>query len=237
MKDLQTILFAALLFLTAILSISAQNDEKIKRFEIGGHFTLLNLENYDPAEVFYKREGITIVFRSSPLIETQAEPGFGARFTYNITNNIAIEAEGNYLPRFSDASNPDNRFERGGGKFQFQVGAKIGKRFGSERKKIGVFGKIRPGFVRFANFPTIVSIDESFPIPVVTQNVGEPRNFFSTDIGGVIEYYPTRRTMIRFDVGDTIIRYGKPSEAGIREINPTFARHNLQISAGFGFRF
>jgi len=45
--------------------------------------------------------------------------------------------------------------------------------------------------------------------------------------------------MARFDLGDTIIRYG---EVRFPVIGPSFTvpgvtRHNLQISSGIGFRF
>ncbi len=59
-------------------------------------------------------------------------------------------------------------------------------------------------------------------------------NFFTVDVGGVFEYYPSRRTVFRVDVGDTIIRYSAQEP---KDINPNITRHNLQTSVGFGFRF
>jgi hypothetical protein len=50
------------------------------------------------------------------------------------------------------------------------------------------------------------------------------------DMGGVVEFYPSRSTTVRFDLGDTIIRFRDPGYA-------TQTTHNLQFSAGFGFRF
>jgi len=47
---------------------------------------------------------------------------------------------------------------------------------------------------------------------------------FSLDVGGVIEFYPSKLVTVRFDVGDTII-------------NRSFVTHNLQLCAGIGFRF
>jgi len=32
--------------------------------------------------------------------------------------------------------------------------------------------------------------------------------YFSMDVGGVVEFYPSRRIVTRPDIGDTIIRYG-----------------------------
>jgi hypothetical protein len=50
------------------------------------------------------------------------------------------------------------------------------------------------------------------------------------DAGGVVEFYPSRSTTVRFDLSDTIIRF---RDRGY----PTETTHNLQFSAGFGFRF
>jgi len=59
------------------------------------------------------------------------------------------------------------------------------------------------------------------------------------DVGGVVEYYPSRRTILRLDLGDTVVRYaGIPvfdSNRGL--INVTEYQHNFQAGAGFGFRF
>jgi len=61
-------------------------------------------------------------------------------------------------------------------------------------------------------------------------------------VGGVFEFYPTSRILTRFDVGDTMIRYpSRDTPQGF--INtpplnlPAELRHNLQVTAGIGFRF
>ncbi len=223
-----------LLFVFLGLTLSAaQTREELKRFEIGGHFTYLNLEDFNTQDEFFRQQG----FRIAVPQKAQSEPGFGARFTYNLTENIGLEAEGNWFLRFTDTSIPVNRFERGGGKRQLLFGTKIGRRFQFGSKKIGFFGKARPGITRFANFATITEVIPGPPFDVPIANVGRGRNFFTVDLGGVVEFYPSKRTILRFDIGDTIIRYGKPGDPDIRNLNPTFTRHNLQFSAGFGFRF
>jgi hypothetical protein len=62
------------------------------------------------------------------------------------------------------------------------------------------------------------------------------------DVGGVLEFYPTKRILTRFDVGDTMIRY--PSRDNPSSFTtsppprlPSELRHNLQVTAGIGFRF
>ena len=68
------------------------------------------------------------------------EPGVGGRFTFNLTESIAFEGEGNYFTREQFS------FPEGGQMFQGPFGGKIGKRFDGW----GVFGKARPGFVGFS---------------------------------------------------------------------------------------
>jgi hypothetical protein len=66
---------------------------------------------------------------------------------------------------------------------------------------------------------------------------------FSLDVGGVLEFYPSKRITVRFDAGDTIVnREGGvivfPLNAPLFALSGSnFATHNLQLSAGVGFRF
>ncbi|HEY1403911.1 MAG TPA: hypothetical protein VGB05_07290, partial [Pyrinomonadaceae bacterium] len=67
---------------------------------------------------------------------------------------------------------------------------------------------------------------------------------FTTDVGAVLEFYPTRRIVTRFDAGDTIIRYGDTTGTFFTGAGttgqfpiPGDVKHNFQFSAGIGFRF
>jgi hypothetical protein len=141
--------------------------------------------------------------------------GGGLRFTYNLNKYLAAEAEMNYLP--------------GSGyynvrRLQGQFGVKSGVRF----NQVGVFGKLRPGFMRMSDGP-----------------FRQRQTAFSMDIGGVVEFYPVKRWTVRFDVGDTIVRqdsfpYFLPALTNTVPflfVPPRDTTHHLQISAGFGFRF
>lgn len=207
----------------------AQNEDT-PRFEIGGHFSTL------------ARKKPTPLFTSPTIVpddfERENRYGFGARFTYNVTDNVALEAEGNFFPEkddFRDLSLPD------GDMYQAQFGIKIGKRF----KRVGVFGKARPGFIRFTEVSKLIGT-RTITFNNQQFTVGEFRvgkeNYFSADIGGVVEFYPSRRVVTRFDIGDTIIRYDKyRRESFILSLpfleRPAETKHNLQFSAGIGFRF
>ncbi|MGH9901675.1 MAG: outer membrane beta-barrel protein [Pyrinomonadaceae bacterium] len=171
---------------------------------------------------------------------SETEPGFGGRITYNFNRNVAVEAEGNFFPGESPRTTTT-----GGRAFQGQFGVKAGKRF----EKFGVFAKIRPGFIRFNDVLNITGVEvlefegERFIIPQFTT---PSRTYFSTDVGGVLEFYPSRRIVTRIDIGDTIIRFGSrrefspifPPPAGQEIITrPAETTHNFQFSAGIGFRF
>jgi hypothetical protein len=233
---------ASLLFIGS--EVLAQ--ENAPCFEIGGQFSLLN------------RDNPTAQFDDFIPPRNVAEPGFGARFTYNVTNNIALEAEGNFFPGRYE---PEGSFSSGpfedtnvpsGHIYQGQFGVKAGKRF----KKIGLFIKGRPGFVGFTKASHLVSITQitiihPFIGPLQFDNpefrIGKA-TYPSMDVGGVVEFYPSRRFVTRLDIGDTIIRYGIYREPTLRVCaticppplvfeRPAETRHNLQFSIGVGIRF
>jgi hypothetical protein len=62
------------------------------------------------------------------------------------------------------------------------------------------------------------------------------------DVGGVLEFYPTRRIVTRFDGGDTMIHY-RSFDVPIFFFPlqtfriPAETTHNFQFSAGVGYRF
>jgi hypothetical protein len=216
---------------------SVHSQERAPRFEVGAQFTVLNADAPSPVPELG-------LLHSDHFLHT--EPGVGGRFTFNLTNNIALEAEGNFFTRdltnsFSEAHLPNPS----GYMFQGQFGAKIGKRF----SKWGVFGKARPGFVGFTKVNDLVStqsfnlqfFNEIIPITVGEFRVAK-KLYPSIDVGGVVEFYISRRWMARFDVGDTVIRYGEVAARDFilrQQISrrPPETHQNLQVSSGIGFRF
>jgi hypothetical protein len=194
----------------------AQSDE-VEKFEVGVQFSSLSIDKGG---------------------ETRTQPGFGGRFTYNVTDNFALEMEGNFFPtkdRFIAA-------RTGGRTVEGLFGMKIGKRY----KRFGIFAKARPGFISFSQ-----ALAEYSPTGAATDpfNVRLKRlTHFAADIGGVLEFYPSRRIFTRIDIGDTIIRYGQTNVTsfGITPGGtitpfpftiPSDTTHNFQFSAGVGFRF
>lgn len=209
------------LLFTLCFTVSAQqsNDKEPAKIEAGIHFTSLTTGPRDP-QIF------------APQDHARSEAGAGARFGYNLTRYLALEAEVNFFPNENLAT-----FVSGGNLLQGQFGVKVGKRW----DKVGLFAKGRPGFLNFSQVITQTGTQSftsggqtiTFPIFGI-----ERRNFFSLDVGGVLEFYPSRRILVRFDAGDTIVRQGDNPLAPFG-LNTEQARwaHKFQFSSGIAFRF
>jgi hypothetical protein len=171
--------------------------------------------------------------------QRRTEPGFGGRFTYNLNKMFAVEGAGYYFPK--------RCFEcrNGGNITEGLAGVKVGKRF----EKWGVFAKARPGVVSFSEgtFDTIPPV-VPFPLFPVFFELNRLTTF-ATDAGGVVEFYPTKRIVTRFDVGDTIMHF-KRRNLNTVLLDPTTnistpvtipiparTSHNFQFITSVGFRF
>lgn len=215
-----SLLIGALLFLVSGSTADAQQQsDEPPKVEVSVHFTSLVGPEIQPA--FSHRV-------------INSESGLGARFTYNLTKHVALEAEGNLIGFFTG-------FDSAALKVQGQFGVKAGKRF----ERFGVFAKARPGLLSVGDIliqTGTQTIETGFPFPPTTFPVFEVRRkkFFTLDVGGALEFYPSRRLLVRFDVGDTIVHGG-----GVRSISftdlpvPSLSRitHNFQFSSGVAFRF
>jgi hypothetical protein len=128
-----------------------------------------------------------------------------------------------------------NNGRTGGRLLQGQAGVKTGKRF----EKFGIFAKARPGIASFSGAVSFEGIDPASSLPIFRQG---RKNYFSFDLGGVLEFYPSPRIVTRFDGGDTMIHY-RSSEIPVFFFPlqtfraPAETTHNFQFSAGVGFRF
>lgn len=208
---------AIVVCLFSVYSEARGQTSETPKFEVGAQFSSLTFNG--PG--------------SFPDHETQ--PGFGGRFTVNLNDKLSLETETNFYPN-------ESRFrtdERGGRSVQTLFGVKAGKRY----DKFGLFAKARPGLVHFTKaqriigFTTQAFMNQTFIFPNFrTQSV----THFATDVGGVLEFYPSRRIVTRFDLGDTIIRYGGFETplfpGGTGRVDGTI-RHNFQFNAGIGLRF
>lgn len=167
----------------------------------------------------YEIGGHFSLIRLRDLDTTDA--GVGGRFGVNVTQWLGLEAEFTSFPQL------EGRQLQGGRKVQGLFGVKTGVR----SEKFGVFAKVRPGFMRFGRNEIA---NPCPPDTVCTAAIilKEQTNF-ALDVGGVLEYYPSRRFVTRFDLGDTIVRFGTGSLPAGR----AYTGHNLQFNVGFGVRF
>jgi hypothetical protein len=62
---------------------------------------------------------------------------------------------------------------------------------------------------------------------------------FAMDVGGVFEFYPVERLILRADLGDTIIKYPERVVTNFpRQVRVNGGwKNNLQLSFGVGWRF
>jgi hypothetical protein len=215
-----------------------------RKFEVGGQLSMVRLG----AEKILAGTTVECFVPPCPLnpvtlrfgITRHMEYGFGGRFGYRLGDYITVEAEANFFPR-------DRVFEQGR-KLEGLFGVKVGKR----TRRVGFFGKARPGFLYASRGDyegnPLVGCPAVFPPPLgCFQPVG--RTSFALDLGGVLEIYPTRRTIVRFDAGDTMVRFGDRRVAATPDsslpiltfptavLRPAETTHNLQFGVGFGFRF
>jgi hypothetical protein len=175
------------------------------RYEVGGQFSSRNIGFHDKGY----ESGRTW------------SKGIGGRFTFNLNKQIALESEVNFFPENSRSSPV-------GSKTQMLFGIKAGVR----KDKFGVFGKLRPGIMRFTN------VDDC-PTDQRISCGGYTKNEFTLDAGGVVEFYPSQKTLIRFDAGTTLIRFSPTYRVDITRFlrTPGGINNYFQFSIGAGFRF
>src|SRR5438874_6035936 len=210
------IVVAALIVCWAAVASGQTAAEKV---ELGAQFTSFTL--FPPVREGFQPPNVT-------------EPGFGGRFTYNLTKRIAIDSELNFFPNKNIF-----QFFGEGRALQGQFGVKLGKRL----RKVGVFAKARPGFLSIGDvffYQPGASLDTGFGFSTPNARIAH-RTHLTADLGVVLEFYPSRRTIVRFDAGDTMVRYGKSFvpihfDSAHLSTAPGTLKHNFQFTAGVAFR-
>lgn len=154
----------------------------------------------------------------------ESDVGFGGRATLNLNSRVAVEGELNFFPRELD--------RHSGNRLQGLFGVKAGQRW----EKFGLFAKARPGFMRFGEVSEPFVCAAILPQPL-TCLLARGKTEFALDLGGVVELYPSKRTVVRFDLGDTLIRYRGPFGRPQGGTANNLTSHNLQFNVGVGVRF
>jgi hypothetical protein len=157
--------------------------------------------------------------------------GVGARGSYEFSRWLAADAEFSFFPR--DRAQFDfDATPIGGGfttytrrRIAMFAGAKAGVRSG----RLGVFAKARPGFTRLFDRGVGCS-GEICALILLARPVYCTE--FAMDVGGVLELYPSGGSLLRFDLGTTLVRH--------RSLVPPChdcTTRNLSSSVGAGWRF
>lgn len=210
----------AIMLSLSILSQNAYAQSETPKIEVGAQYSLLRLglrkaPNIQPPGA----NGSSVLALDSRVTDS----GFGGRVTFNFTDYLSVEGEINFFPE--ERVNYAEPFYINSRRTQGLFGVKAGAR----SEKLGVFAKARPGFMHFGEGAADPRIQTLLPIPARVSSTE-----FALDLGGVLELYPSRRVSVRFDLGDTIIHYGRSSLSGGV---PGSTTHNLQFTTGVGLRF
>jgi len=166
----------------------------------------------------------------SDLAELETtDVGSGGRFGFRATSYFTFEGEVNLFP-----SDIPDEVPVTSSRLEGLFGVKIGPRF----DRFSVFGKVRPGFVRFGEAPEPIACILIFP-PPLSCVLASGQTVFALDLGGGVELYPTDRSLVRFDVSDLMLQYKGPVFNREREAftEGGFWSHNLRLAVGAGFRF
>jgi hypothetical protein len=205
-----TSMAAGLLCLLAVGGSTAFAQGGVPRVELGGQLNVLRLSDSDDTNV-----------------------GVGGRVTFNLASWLGLEGEYQFVPRdeidmtstLADGNVVGLRYERR------RSTALFGLKAGSRGERFGVFAKMRPGVTSLSD-RGIDCLGDVCGLMLLA--VPEYRSEFALDLGGVVEFYPSTRWLVRADVGSLMIRHrstAPPCGAG------DCTTWNLAVSAGAGIRF
>ena len=182
-------------------------------------------------------------FSTMTFGDRQTQLGLGGRLTYNFKKYLAAEAAGYYFP--SDCNFCGSTAGRTA---EGLFGVKLGKRF----EKWGLFAKARPGVITSSKgrYDIVLNVPPGTPPGLNPLSLVRTRKTsFALDVGGVVEFYPTKRLITRIDFGITDIHDGAYS-AHVPVFDPVTGTFSLtttrvpaqnagrvQIIVGVGYRF
>ncbi len=158
----------------------------------------------------------------------RTDPGLGGYASYRVYKIFYFDSDVLYFPASRVSAGPHD----GGEIFQGLFGLKGGVR----RNHFGFFGKVRPGFNSYSAAVTSVATPAQGPI---TYTYGRSTNVV-LDLGGIVEFYPSERSTLRLEAGDTHLFYGTKSINidGAPTLYPGDGlKHTIQFIVGYGWRF
>ena len=164
----------------------------------------------------------------NPFLPSNLGPGIEGDF--NIGRHFALDAAVSWLPSTTRVG-------------QTVVGL-FGAKVGTRTDHFGFFAKVRPGF--FTTDNELRSSTFSFP-PAVFVERFDRLTQRALDLGGVVEYYPSRHWALRWDAGDILFfeEKGAIFTDVIPDLNvntsfpqtPARTSNHFQFSASVHYRF
>lgn len=174
------------------------------------------------AQDFTRTEfGITNSILTQNRLENVTDAGLGGRFTWNLSPSLALETEADLYLTGTDLG-PDLLTS---GRL---VSAFAGPKAGIRRQKFGIFFKSQFGVVSYSGVATSASLFG----PLATSS----RTHAAMDMGGVAELYPSRRLILRLDVGEVLARYGDSTLFGPFNRTEGVVSSMSHITFGAGYR-
>jgi len=146
-------------------------------------------------------------------------PGVGFNVGYRLQKYAYLDSEFNIFP-----GSP--------GRYETAVEGLIGVKLGRTSRSWGVFTQLRPGFIHYDK--TLVPD---------TLNDYESTTRFAFDMGASVEYYVSRHSTIRFNVGTTFVKYltGRvdPKQPPTSVLSDDFyaMQGSVRATSGYMFRF
>jgi hypothetical protein len=166
--------------------------------------------------------------RVNELHETDV--GIAAQAGWRLTRLVAIDGEIAWFPGIQRISGSFGSQDR--------VLGLAGLRAGAPAGRVEVFGKLRPGFLRFVSRDSVVCIALAIYPPPLGCQLLTGHTAFALDIGGGagVALTPSGRTHLRAEAGDLLVRYGLVAFRNGR-VTDGFVSHNLMVAAGLGWHF
>ena len=148
-------------------------------------------------------------------------PGIGLDLGYRLTQYVYFDSEFNAFPGSSSAGGRGAAAE-----------ALAGLKIGHTSKTWGIFSQVRPGFIRY---------QKALVPGSSTEYEGTTR--FALDLGGSVEYYASRRSTIRFNMGTTLVHYltghPDPQQPPVSVLSDDYYTTvgSFRVTSGYVYRF
>ncbi len=158
----------------------------------------------------------------------RTDVGLGGWVSWYPVGLVGIESEINLYP----GGFPDRRpFSRG------RVEGLFGVTVGPSFDRVRPFARLRSGFLNVREAPRPYPCILIFPPPLSCE-LASGRTLVAFDIGGGVEVFATRKTFVRVDAGDRLLKYPGPVFDNNRtRREDAFFSHDFRFSAGAGLRF